>query len=119
MVMAAAELAPKAAMEFEGEIIVLHHPTTISCRYQAMVHCGAVRQTASIIHMAKEQVRTGDKTTCRFRFVRHPEFLQPNTRLVFREGRTKAVGTITAIIPLDTVTNPASGTGRQGKPAAA
>ena len=27
---------PKAYWEFEGEIVVLHHPTTISTRYQAM-----------------------------------------------------------------------------------
>ena len=27
---------PKACWEFEGEILVLHHPTTISVKYQAM-----------------------------------------------------------------------------------
>lgn len=27
---------PSACWEFEGEILVLHHPTTISSRYQAM-----------------------------------------------------------------------------------
>ena len=29
-------LNPTACWEFEGEILVLHHPTTISTRYQAM-----------------------------------------------------------------------------------
>lgn len=29
-------LEPQACWEFEGEILVLHHPTTISSRYQAM-----------------------------------------------------------------------------------
>lgn len=29
-------LNPQASWEFEGEILVLHHPTTISSRYQAM-----------------------------------------------------------------------------------
>lgn len=29
-------LNPKSYWEFEGEILVLHHPTTISARYQAM-----------------------------------------------------------------------------------
>lgn len=32
MVMIAAELNPQACWEFEGEILVLHHPTTISSR---------------------------------------------------------------------------------------
>jgi GTPase len=36
MVMVAPSLNPTACWEFEGEILVLHHPTTISSRYQAM-----------------------------------------------------------------------------------
>ena len=36
MVMVHPKLEPKACWEFEGEILVLHHPTTISVRYQAM-----------------------------------------------------------------------------------
>lgn len=33
-------LNPQACWEFQGEILVLHHPTTISSRYQAMgKHC--------------------------------------------------------------------------------
>lgn len=33
------------------------------------------------------------------RFVKHPEYLKVGQRLVFREGRTKAVGSVTKIIP--------------------
>ncbi|XP_065559428.1 GTP-binding protein 1-like isoform X2 [Artemia franciscana] len=36
MVMVAPSLNPVACWEFEGEILVLHHPTTIQVRYQAM-----------------------------------------------------------------------------------
>ncbi|KAK2142972.1 hypothetical protein LSH36_891g02046 [Paralvinella palmiformis] len=36
MVMLSPKLEPKACWEFEGEILVLHHPTTISVKYQAM-----------------------------------------------------------------------------------
>lgn len=36
MVLVHSSLNPKAYWEFEGEILVLHHPTTISTRYQAM-----------------------------------------------------------------------------------
>lgn len=36
MVMVSPSLNPQACWEFEGEILVLHHPTTISSRYQAM-----------------------------------------------------------------------------------
>ncbi|XP_042200926.1 GTP-binding protein 1 isoform X4 [Callorhinchus milii] len=98
MVMVSPKLNPQASWEFEGEILVLHHPTTISPRYQAMVHCGSIRQTATILSMSKDCLRTGDKATVHFRFIKTPEYLHAEQRLVFREGRTKAVGTITKLI---------------------
>ena len=33
------------------------------------------------------------------RFVKHPEYLKVGQRLVFREGRTKAVGNVTNLTP--------------------
>jgi GTPase len=48
--------------------------------------------------MDKQHIRTGDKTVARFRFVRSPEYVQPGARLIFREGRTKAVGTVLKLI---------------------
>jgi GTPase len=98
MVLVARDAEPEATWEFEGEILVLHHPTTISASYQAMIHCGAVRQTASILRMDKEFIRTGDKTTAAFRFIKNPEYIQVGQRIVFREGRTKAIGTITKLL---------------------
>merc|ERR1712000_65271 len=71
----------------------------ISTKYQAMVHCGSIRQTASIIRMSSECLRTGDKAQVLFRFVKHPEFLKEGQRLVFREGRTKAVGNVNKVLP--------------------
>ncbi|KAH1000459.1 hypothetical protein HUJ04_000364 [Dendroctonus ponderosae] len=98
MVMVSPTLNPQSCWEFEGEILVLHHPTTISSRYQAMVHCGSIRQTASIISMSKECLRTGDKALIHFRFIKHPEYVTAGQRMVFREGRTKAVGNVVRII---------------------
>ncbi|XP_063698828.1 GTP-binding protein 1 [Culicoides brevitarsis] len=100
MVMVSPDINPQACWEFEGEILVLHHPTTISKRYQAMVHCGSIRQTASIITMSKECLRTGDKALVKFRFIKHPEYVRKNQRMVFREGRTKAVGNVLAPLPM-------------------
>ncbi|XP_029446063.1 GTP-binding protein 1 isoform X5 [Rhinatrema bivittatum] len=98
MVMVSPRLNPQASWEFEAEILVLHHPTTISPRYQAMVHCGSIRQTATILSMNKDCLRTGDKATVHFRFIKTPEYLHIDQRLVFREGRTKAVGTVTKLL---------------------
>ncbi|KAF6118923.1 GTP binding protein 1 [Phyllostomus discolor] len=63
-----------------------------------MVHCGSIRQTATILSMDKDCLRTGDKATVHFRFIKTPEYLHIDQRLVFREGRTKAVGTITKLL---------------------
>ena len=49
--------------------------------------------------MTEEHLRTGDKATVRFRFIKNPEYLKPDMRMVFREGRTKAVGNITRLFP--------------------
>lgn len=61
------------------------------------VHCGSIRQTASIISMSQECLRTGDKALIHFRFIKYPEYMVPGQRMVFREGRTKAVGNVVKI----------------------
>ena len=63
------------------------------------MHVGSVRQTASILTMSQEHLRTGDKALCRFRFIKNPEYMRTDMRMVFREGRTKAVGNITKLFP--------------------
>lgn len=47
--------------------------------------------------MNKSCLRTGDKALVNFRFIKTPEYLHCDQKLVFREGRTKAVGTITKV----------------------
>jgi len=100
---------PKAVWEFKGEVVILHHPTTIMTNYQAMVHVGAVRQTAQITWMSTEALRTGDKAIVNFKFVKAPEWIQAGRRFVFREGRTKAVGTVVELVygppPADVMRN--------------
>lgn len=63
------------------------------------VHCGSIRQTASILSMSQDCLRTGDKALVHFRFIKHPEYIKPGQRMVFREGRTKAVGNVLKLIP--------------------
>ena len=62
-----------------------------------MVHTGTIRQTASIVAMEADHLRSGDKARVTMRFLRHPEYLRVGSRLIFREGRTKAVGTVLAV----------------------
>ncbi|CAF4199130.1 unnamed protein product [Rotaria socialis] len=99
MVLLSPAIPPVAYWEFEADLLILHHPTTISTKYQAMVHCGSIRQTATIITMSVEHLRTGDRANVRFRFIKSPEYLRVGMKLVFREGRTKAIGSISKLYP--------------------
>lgn len=49
--------------------------------------------------MSQDCLRTGDKALVHFRFIKHPEYIKPGQRMVFREGRTKAVGNVLRLIP--------------------
>ena len=84
----------KSYYEFLAEVKVLHHPTTIRINYEPVIHCGSVSQTAKICEMDCDYIRTGDKANIKFRFKRYPEFLEKNTKLMFREGKTKGIGII-------------------------
>ncbi|KAF7792398.1 hypothetical protein EIP86_003435 [Pleurotus ostreatoroseus] len=101
---------PRAVKQFEGQVLILYHNTTLQRNYQvgsaslliflasnykwvskAMLHCGAIRQTVRIIAMDHPQgiLRTGDRATVTFEFISHPEFLKEGMKLLFREGKTK------------------------------
>ena len=95
--------SPEALVVFPGATLFPCVFMYLIFFYVAMVHCGSVRQTAAIIsltslaHEGMENIRTGDKCLARLRFTRSPEFLREGARIVFREGRTKAIGVIAAV----------------------
>jgi GTPase len=96
----------KTVREFEAEVIILHHATTIKPKYQAVVHAGVVRQTAQVVSIQdKELLRTGDRGLVRFRFINSPEYIHLGANILFREGRTRGLGQITKFIFEESNTN--------------
>ncbi|KDR75898.1 hypothetical protein GALMADRAFT_140480 [Galerina marginata CBS 339.88] len=91
---------PIAIRQFEGQVLILYHNTTLQKNYQAMLHCGAIRQTVRIVGMDHPQgvLRTGDRATVQFEFISHPEFVKEGMKLLFREGKTKGLGVITKLL---------------------
>eukprot|EP00756_Hemistasia_phaeocysticola_P015186 Hpha_TRINITY_DN15391_c5_g1::TRINITY_DN15391_c5_g1_i1::g.90877::m.90877 len=87
---------PHSSWEFEADVVVLYHSTTIKSNYEPVIHCSTVRQSAKITLVDTDILRTGDKARVRFRFLHRPEYIRIGTKLVFREGRTKGLGTVTA-----------------------
>mmetsp|Transcript_39503 Transcript_39503/g.87887 ORF Transcript_39503/g.87887 Transcript_39503/m.87887 type:complete len:658 (-) Transcript_39503:428-2401(-) len=94
MVLVDERIKPKASWEFDADIAILTHSTTIQPRYQAVIHCEIVRQAARVVAMDCERLRSGDRACVRFRFIQRPEYLVANTRFVFREGKTKGIGIV-------------------------
>jgi len=97
MVVVAKELQPAACWEFDAEVLVLYHSTTIQVGYEAVVHCHAVRQSARILSMDTETLRTRDRALVRFRFMFRPEYMRTEAKLMFREGKTKGTGIVKTI----------------------
>jgi len=90
-------LKPDPTWEFEAEVIILHHATTIQIGYQSVLHVGVVRQTVTILDMNITPLRTGDKGLVRFRFMYNTEYLKPGSIILLREGRTKICGVISRV----------------------
>lgn len=87
-----------AYWQFEVEVTILYHSTTIVVNYEPVIHASTVRQSARITYVAKQVLRTGDRSMVRFHFLYRPEYMMTGQRIVFREGRTKGVGVVTRII---------------------
>lgn len=88
----------KTVWEFEAEVMILHHATTIKPNYQAVVHCGVIRQTAQVVSITCDLLRTGDRGLVRFKFIKSPEFLHIGSTILFREGRTRGIGHVKNLI---------------------
>ena len=101
-----------AVKNFWAHITILHSSTTIKIGYTPFVHIDQVRQSVTITEIKKitndkiginsEHVsdpeenilRTGDKAYIKLEFIIKPEYIKPNMKLIFREGKVKAVGRV-------------------------
>lgn len=101
MVIIDRSLCMETAWEFDAEVVILHHSTTIRPNYQPIVHCGVVRQAAKVVSMNKEILRTGENALIHFRFMFNPELIHPGMTILFREGRTKGLGIISQVYSIN------------------
>jgi elongation factor 1-alpha len=93
MVLLPREADPTPTREFEAEVMVLNHPTKIGDGYEPVVHLETVSEAASF-HPEGGHLLPGDtgRATVRFKF--RPYLVEEGQRFVFREGRSKGVGTV-------------------------
>ncbi|MFP4589866.1 MAG: GTPBP1 family GTP-binding protein [Halobacteriales archaeon] len=89
---------PTPVRAFEAEVVVLNHPTKITAGYEPVVHLETVSEAARF-EPANRHLLPGDtgRTTVRFKF--GPHLVEPGQRFVFREGKSKGVGTVLDVDP--------------------
>jgi len=102
-----------AVKEFWATVNILHSPTTIRVGYQPFIHVDQIRQSVRILEINKIKntsinnisncgiikeeehiLRTGDRAELKLEFISKPEYIKPKMKLIFREGKVKAVGKI-------------------------
>ena len=90
---------PKGATVFAADVLVLAAPDGgLAAGFEAVVHADAVRQAARLLFAdGAGGVAAGSTRKCTFEFLYHPEYLVPGTRLILRDGRTRAVGTVVSV----------------------
>ena len=91
--------------EFEANVKILHHHTTIKIGYDAFINCGMLREPVKftgLYDLDKKElqtVRSGDNIIIKMRFTRSLNYIEVGQQLAFREGQTKGVGVVIHLLP--------------------
>ncbi|MEF8819671.1 MAG: GTP-binding protein [Haloferacaceae archaeon] len=96
MVLLPADADPDPVRSFDAEVMVLNHPTRIGDGYEPVVHVETVSEAAAF-YPEGGQLLPGDTGEARVEFKFRPYLVEEGQRFVFREGRSKGVGTITEV----------------------
>ena len=80
--------------KFTAKIRVLHHSSMIRSGYSPVIHCGPIRQSATIELIDGEYLKSQENGVVRFKFKNNKEFIEKNMVFFFRDGLTKGVGEI-------------------------
>jgi len=96
MVLLPRDADPTPVREFEAEVVVLNHPTRIGSGYEPVVHLETVSEAAAF-YPEGGQLLPGDSGNTRVRFKFRPYHVEEGQKFVFREGRSKGVGTVTDV----------------------
>lgn len=98
MILCERDVKPRAVRSFEGEILVLSHPTRISSGYEPVYHDHTVAESVKLQLLDKKYLKSGESGQVRMIFRYKPQFIDEGDRFVFREGKTKGIGTVTKIL---------------------
>ncbi len=98
MILCDESLKPKVVKSFEAEILVLTHPTRITHGYEPVIHIATVAESGKVELLGKEYLKAGETGKVKFTFKYSPHYLEEGDRFIFREGKTKGIGTVTKVL---------------------
>ncbi|MCS7127397.1 MAG: GTP-binding protein [Thaumarchaeota archaeon] len=98
MVLSGSETRPRAVRRFDGEFVVLNHPTRVATGYEPIFHCHTIAQSVKTFVHENGFVAPGEQGTATFSFKYRPEFVREDDVFVLREGRVKGIGRITRVL---------------------
>ncbi|XP_015924982.1 GTP-binding protein 2 [Parasteatoda tepidariorum] len=102
MVLINEKVKPPVCYFFQAKIQVLFHTTNICTGFQASVHIGNIRQTATILGiMGRSSLSVNDTASVMFKFIQRPECVHPGSKILLRVGQTKAIGRVTQVFLLE------------------
>src|SRR6056297_282516 len=100
MVLLPRDADPDPVREFEAEVMVLNHPTRIGEGYEPVVHLETIGE-AAVFYPENGRLLPGDTGTTTVEFKFRPYLIEEGQKFVFREGRSKGVGTVTDVSPME------------------
>lgn len=86
-----------SVFQFQAKVKICNSSSTITNKYQPVVHCGGISQSVQIVAMDKEYLRSYDEGVITFRFMYRPEYLEVGNIFIMREGNLKALGKVLKI----------------------
>lgn len=88
---------PTATKEFIADVMVLNHPTKISDGYEPVIHLETISESI-VVTPDNSPLLPGDTGQIQAKFKFNKYHIEEGQRFVFREGKSKGVGTIKEII---------------------
>ena len=99
MVLLDTNASPKASMEFNCEITPIDNCTEtrqLKVSYKPLIHTQTIKQVAGLVCDTEDSIEIHPNQTksLRLRFLYHPEYIEPGTRLMIKDTFMTAVGLI-------------------------
>lgn len=88
---------PFTVKKIKADIFIMNHSTTITQNYVTYIHCANVSVSAKLIQADKFPLRSREISSVIFEFLT-PQFIYPESKLLFREGNIKSIGVVREIL---------------------